>query len=244
MNKKINHLPIATFDIWKLAINETSFLACLFVHDHDDIIEKLEIELPLIWELVYLEDWEHALNLYKKKLSTSLGEEDKEYINELLQKKIKKIELLGLSMTSVGQILRKRLLNEKSLELSALKQYGSEFLKPILTPWYQDLLRRQAESKWPQILQKLINDKCLELPDDYISLLKTHHKFQNPVVYLPLLLALRVLSKNKSNWPCNATELFKIQELKRFDEDWFNSVFQLLSGWLSQQKNGVVLNVD
>ena len=236
--QKTSHLPMSTFDVWKEAINETCFLACLFILEKDDIIERFEIELPLIWELVYLKDWENALKLYQNKLSITLGEEDKELMNELLQKKILKIESLGISMVSIGQILRKNLLNEKLPGQGIMKQKGTNFFKiHLLNPIFQDLLRRQSENEWPTVLRTAINQRCQELPGNYSELLETHHNFQNSVVYLPLLLAFRVLSTDESNWPCSTTELFKIQELKRFDEDWFSTVFQLLSGWIYQQNN-------
>ena len=234
--QKSNHLPMATFDVWKLAINEMGFLACLFINENDDIIDRLEAELPLIWELAHLNDWLNALQLYKDKISEILAD-DEELVEELIHKKIQKIESLGLSMVSIGQILRKNLLNKESPELSAMRQNGKELLKLLVTPLYQDLLRRQAESEWPILLQTLIKKKCQELPNNYIQLLETHNNFHQSVVYLPLILAFRALSENQTDWPSSASELFKIKELKRFDEDWFSTVFQLLSGWISQQKN-------
>ena len=233
---KTSHLPMVTFDLWKLAINETRFMACLLIQDYDSIVEKLESELPLIWELVYLQDWEQALNSYKSKLMSGLGD-DKDLINDLLRKKIEKIESLSLSMKSTGEILRSIFLDEESQGLKAMQLPVDLFLKPELQRTLQDLLRRQSENEWPMVLSKYIDSQCREFPDQYTSLLPIPNPFQAAVVHFPLLLAWRLLSTGTTDWPCDATELFKLQQLKQFDEDWFSAAFQYLSGWLSQQNN-------
>ena len=234
--QKSSHLTMNTFDVWKLAVSETVFLASLLITGNDDIVEKLENELPLMWELVKLSDWENSLNLYKEKLLKSL-DDDEELVIELIRKKIQIVESLSYSMMSVGKILRFKLLNEYSPELMAMKLPVSEFLKPRLNEAHQELLRRHAESSWPIILSGLLMKQRKMLPKSYSSLLETHHDFQQAVIFLPLVLAWRVLFCNESDWPMSTVELFKIQQLKDFDEDWFSIAFQFLSGWLSQQDN-------
>lgn len=233
--KKTAHLPVVTFDVWKLAISEPKFLACLLIKDYDAIIEKLEHELPLIWELIRLLDWEETLNLYKDKISHSL-DDDEELINELLENKILKIESLSSSMISTGEILRFKFLGKESQGLKAMQLPIANFTN-WLEGFFQDLLRRQSENNWPEVLNNLINVKREGFPDVYSSLLSTHHHYQDAVVYLPFLLAWRSLSTDVYDWPTSATELFKIQQLKCFDEDWFSTAFQYLTGWLSQQNN-------
>ncbi len=234
--KKTNHLPMATFDVWKIAVNETGFLACLLIKDNDDIIAKLEEELPLIWELVYLNDWQNAIQLYKDRIYEYL-KDDKELMEDIIRNKIQKIKSLGLSMISIAQILRINFPDEKILENNTMKQKRTDFLKYFIDSEYQSLLHRQLNFKWPKLLRILINNKLQELPTIYSQLFKIHNKYHQSVVYLPLILAFRALSERPDNWPSNSTELFKIQELIRFDEEWFGTVFQLLSGWITQQKN-------
>lgn len=234
---KTSHLPMVTFDIWKLAISETKFLACLLIQDYDEIVEKLESELPLIWELVYLQDWEQALNSYKSKIMVGLGDDDNELINELLSKKIEKIKSLSDSMFSTVDILRSKILGEETKELRTMQLPVDIMLKPALQNNLQDLLRRRSDSEWPMVLAKYINSRCREFPDQYTTLLPIPNPFQGAVVHLPLLLAWRLLSAGTTDWPSEATEIFKLQQIKQFDEDWFKAAFQYLSGWLSQQNS-------
>lgn len=231
--EKTRHLPMATFDVWKAAVSEPEFLASLLMRNNDDILNKLEQEFPLIWELVRLSEWESSLKLYIEKISVNLDGDD-ELLNNLIRKKIQKIESLSLSMLGVAKILRFRLLNEESQELKALKLSVESFLKPRLIEQTQNLLHRQSDSEWPKLLNSYIVKKCSDLPASYTGLLSEYHPFQKSIIYLPLLLAWRALTSDMEDWPENTADLFKIQQLKNFDEDWFNAIYQFLSGWLSQ----------
>lgn len=233
---KTSHLPITTFDVWNLSIGDTEFLACLFVKDSEKIIEKLTSELPLLWELVGVLDWENALCLYKRKLSMTL-DDDPELVVELVDKKISEIASLGLSMMSISKILRLRMLGEEAPELQAMDLAVSMFLQPQLKLEFQNLLRRQSENEWPEFLTDSIRDRHRELPETCRSLIEVYLPHQISVVYLPWVLAKRALSEDKDTWPSSPEELFKVSQLIQFDEDWFSVSFQLISGWLSRSKN-------
>jgi hypothetical protein len=232
--KKCSHLPMATFDVWKVAVSEPRFLASLLMRNNDDILEKLELEFPLIWELVRLSEWEASLNQYKEKISINLND-DEELVNELIKKKILKIETLSLSMSSIGGILRFKLLNEFPQELQAMAH--PLFMEPLIKSELQKLLQRQSDSEWPELLSYFVETECQKLPNRYSSFLLTYHSFQLSIIFLPLLLAWRTMSSDMEDWPKNTADLFKIKQLKYFDEDWFNTSFQYLSGWLSQQND-------
>ncbi len=228
--EKTYHLPTPTFDIWKIAISEPSFIASLLLHNHEDIVEKLENELPLLWELVPLDDWKKALLLWKNKFSESLGEEQ-DLITKLLQKKIEKIELLTSSMGGIGKILRLELLGQNSPELQAI----DKILRPQIENELQGLLRRKADTDWPILLSSQITSYYQELNHGYRMLLQTPHQFQQAIIFLPAILAWDMLSEDGflRSSP-SAVAIFKIKQLKSFDEDWFNTIFQYLSVWLYQ----------
>jgi len=227
---KTAHLPIVTFDIWKLAISEPKFLACLLIQGNEGIITRLEDELPVHWELVHLSNWETALLTYKDKITESLGDEEDDLIHTLLEKKIVDIESLSESMLSIGQILRVKLLTLEPQPVSYI------CLDALLDNKFQQLIKHGGS--WPEVLTEFVAMKSNELPDYYTNLLTSRIKneFQLSVVLLPMLLAWRATKTNNFDWPNNAVELFKIDLLKGFNEDWFNAVFMLLSGWLSQNK--------
>ena len=139
-------------------------------------------------------------------------------------------------MISIAQILRLRMLGKDSPELRAMKMPVSTFLQPRLKDEYQHLVRRRSENEWPRFLSTTISSKYNSLPAACTSLLVTHHSYQRSVVYLPFLLAWRAVSAEHDGWPNDSEDLFKIEQLKQFDEDWFSAAFQYLSGWMSQQQ--------
>jgi hypothetical protein len=233
---KTAHLPIVTFDIWKLAISEPKFLACLLIQGNEGIITRLEAELPVHWELVHLSVWEASILTYKDKITESLGDEEIDLIRTLVEKKITGIESLSDSMLSIGKILRFKIFGETSPELQALQLPVSVYLEDWLENEFQHQIKQGGN--WPEVLNELIALRCSELPRSYSELLtkKLENQFQLSIVLLPMLLAWRATETNNYDWPNDAVELFKIDLLKSFNEDWFNAVFQLLSGWLSQNK--------
>jgi hypothetical protein len=81
---------------------------------------------------------------------------------------------------------------------------------------------------------KRIND---DLPDVLQGLVNPPHEFQIPIAYLPLILAWRLNTEEEYGWLGNPVNIFKIEQLKAFDEDWFNAVFNFSSGWISQHSN-------
>lgn len=232
--KKTKHLPLTTFDLWRLSINEPSFLASLLIKDKSGIVERLETELPVIWELVKISDWVKSFSLYRQGLVSRL--DDEELADELLSKKISDLEIKSPSLISIGKILRLRLLGKSCQELMALRSVPVEaFLAPQLKEEYQNLLRRQANNDWPEVLSGYLYQHNQRLPNIYTRLIPTNHSFQVAVTNLPWVLAWISLSSEPSEWPTLPSEIFKIQQLIRFDEDWFTAAFQYLSAWLSQQ---------
>ncbi len=137
--EKTSHLPLETLDIWINSVNVPSFLVALFLKDKMDLLEKLESQLPLVWELISLNEWEAAINAFKKKLEISLnGEVD--LIKDLLQSKIEKIATV-LGLVSTSAILMARTFSVKSDDLVNLRQFDANMFKQLVVePKFQDLL--------------------------------------------------------------------------------------------------------
>lgn len=136
-------------------------------------------------------------------------------------------------MIGIGKILKLEFLGERSPEIQAIKL----ILKPQVENQIQGLLRRKADEEWPIFLNSHIIDYYHQLDHSYRFLLKTHHSFQSSTIFLPAILAWDMLSEKNDSFlegMHTAVEIFKIKQLKYFDEDWFNSIFQYLSVWLYQ----------
>jgi hypothetical protein len=240
LNDKCSHLPLVTFDIWRLAISNPSFLTILFIKsEFDDVVERFESELPIIWELVSIKEWERALNIYKNYLidKMCLGDIETnksiyEVIIQLVLNVINKIEGLGSSMHSICIILKFTILNIKEKEISIFQQPLNGLLQTMIESSFQNLRRRNSESKWPVMLQHKIKVKAELLPIQLKNILNSDNDFEKSITYLPSILASHLSDDEDYDWLGNEVTIFKLKQLKNFDEHWFSTNFRLLSGWL------------
>ena len=242
LHEKTKHLPLATFDIWRCAVNEPKFLALLFVKTgFEDVVRRLEEELPIIWELVRVSDWLKALNNYKTSLvdsmaddTGSLDEASLEAITQILSRKINGVNNLSSSMDCISKILRFVVLRQEDRELELMSFPAEVLFSGQIEEELQNLLRRQADSAWPVMLSGQIKNIFSGLPATLKPLIDVPHEFQMPVAFLPLILAWRINTEDEYGWLGSAVNIFKIVQLKEFDEDWFNAIFNFSSGWISQ----------
>ena len=240
LTQKTKHLPLTTFEIWKISIGESKFLAALFIQNgFENIVSRLTEELPIVWELVRINDWVSVLNSYKTKLTLLVSskndlynQDDTDFIDKIIYEKIKEIYKLSPSLDCLAKILRSIVLNETDKELKIMSIPAEISLKPITKEAFQNLLRRQAESEWPQMLNKQLKDIQQQLPETLKELLEVKHHFQVSVVLLPIILAWRSYTTDNYGWLGNAANIFKIEQLKSFDDDWFDTVFNFTTGWL------------
>ena len=123
------HLPLATCDIWKIATSESKFLAALVIKPgFEDIVSRLIVELPVVWELVRINDWIAVLNNYKQNLTLSMASEvgvctpdDAEMISKIIANKIEEIYKLTPSLDCLAKILYP--INFKTLVFLSFENY-------------------------------------------------------------------------------------------------------------------------
>ncbi len=52
---------------------------------------------------------------------------------------------------------------------------------------------------------------------------------------MPILLAHFCLTESPKKWSADVVHIFKLKQLKAFDEEWFNTAFLFALAYLSQQ---------
>jgi hypothetical protein len=239
---KTQHLPLSTLDIWRVSISEPRFLATLFVKPgFENVIPRIQEELPIIWELVRVKDWVSVLQLRKNEainimegIDGSISEGDVKDINSIIARKIEAINELSMSMNCLSKILNRTVLNLEEKELDLMSLPLEAMLKGEAQRELQHLLQRNAEYEWPTYLVNQIREISSSLPPQLKGLINPPNKHQYSVILLPVLLAWRVNSSDEYGWLGNAPNIFKIEKIKEFDEDWFNVIFNLSTGWISQ----------
>jgi len=242
LSEATKHLPLPTLDVWCIAVSEPEFLATLLVKsDYDEVIGRLEDELPIIWELVRVNDWCRALSALKAQYSRRLGDEvgvldddGREILEAVLDRRIDYIANMSPSMTNMGQILGVNVLGRESKELGVMELPMEAIVKPTLENAFQETMRRNAESQWPVLLSPQINALYQELPEELHNLIQIHRDFRAVTAYMPILLAWRTNTRVDYGWLGRAVNIFKLQQIRNFDEDWFSTAFKFLSAWLSR----------
>lgn len=233
--QKCSHLPLSSFDVWSLIVTQPKVLVALTLKMDETFICKLNQELPVFWELIPLSYWLAVFSQYKNYLQQAIIDEAD--VKSLLEIRINRITNLSASMEIVAQILKHTLccISDQELNFMSLPVALSTVIANIKETQHE-LDRRQADSQWPILLQSEIirNWDILIQPQQQLLNLETEPKHHYSVILLPVLLAIFCV-KNEQKLVNDAAHVFKLKQLKAFDEDWFNIVFRFSLAYLSQQ---------
>jgi len=230
------HLPLSSFDVWTNAVSEPLVLVALVLQMDTGFIDKLNAELPVFWELLPLADWLAVYSAYQQYLQQAMEEAD---LKDFMAARIDKITAACPSLDVVAKILKLSLCGIQDQDLQIRFMPPEQFMQ-MLGEQRQDLDRRQADSDWPTVLkpellsawQQLKRNQQFGLNLENVS---EHHRV---VVSLPILLAVRCADAITLNMDLNnATAIFKLNCLKTFDEDWFNTIFKWALAYLSQKSH-------
>lgn len=241
--KKVGHLPLTTFDVWLHCASNMEFLAALVINGREITGNRIIEDLPVVWELIPLLIWRKALYAYRDRiLAFSSDEEDDldELLHDLLERKIELIAELSDAMSVMGQILSAEVLGQTAKELYLMGQCVA--VKGMLIEEHRQLLQRQSESIWPEMLGPNLRVLFNKMPQNMRDLIRLTDDHKDVVTLLPFVLAEHVLDDVLSEWTGAAVQVFKIQQLRNFDEDWFTAAFQYVLGFYYQQSesNGKV----
>jgi|GEM_PF-1103679 len=235
LRKQTAHLPLSTFDIWSVCIRNTKFLAALVVKRDEKLVGKLSGELPIAWELVRLADWRLALAQYKDSLKSAL--DDEEMANTLLEKRISQLGEVDKCTELVAKILEMEFLGKPNSDLASMSSaQASVIVKMTLDNEIQGLMRRNADRRWPQMLTSQLKRIYSNMPEQLRSLIDFYDDYRVAVILAPLVAAERALNEEEYGWVGESTSIFKLKQLKSFDDVWFNAVFDVVYGFWSQQK--------
>jgi hypothetical protein len=81
-------------------------------------------------------------------------------------------------------------------------------------------------------MQQKIKEKFETLPQELKLVIRPFNGFQNAISFLPAVLAARFLESDDDEWLGRTVNIFKLDQLKDFDQQWFASAFQTISGWM------------
>ncbi|MGV6853109.1 MAG: STY4851/ECs_5259 family protein [bacterium] len=225
-----DHIPLSTFDVWKLAVQQPKFLACLVVQESDLKIDVDELakELPVVWELVPLNAWQQAVKMLSDKILTSSFGANPEYHVYVIKEAIKTIKSLGSSMDFIVSQLKSMFLKEPANFMQITKAQ----VEYLVQEKSQELIKSQQD-EWPQQLHTQILTTLKSCADDVLKFEGV--KERQAVFYLPIVLAYIAVHGIGHEF-MNPRSLFYIRKIKAFNPQWFEFIYNLYVGWFYYQK--------
>ncbi|WP_267894373.1 STY4851/ECs_5259 family protein [Pseudoalteromonas sp. T1lg22] len=210
---KYAHLPAPTFEAFKALVKHPKCLTLLpFVTklNTEQVMQTIQTEFNIVWELLPIGQWKSALNKYEN------------YLAEL----------------GIPQILVDKYKSEKSSsicsflglpEFFTLKSSSKNMYSFLIDIMRDELLRDNSDLgiRWPQHyqlpLQELVNHNY-----PHLVRFKVPNKFQAAVIYFPIAAA--VVAATDTTWEevlsTDSVNYFLLRQLMEFDRNWFDSIYQ------------------
>ncbi|MDP2904602.1 MAG: STY4851/ECs_5259 family protein [Methylovulum sp.] len=240
LRKQQNDTLLIENEIWTAATLENRVLVALVLQLDTAFMQRFVTELPVFWELILIQDWLVVFSRYKTYLAQIMDESD---VKDFLTRAIHKISTISQSLETVVQLLKYYLFGDvdsstqdnnalQSLK-SKLKKEQQEMINrhPDVNEWL-DLLRNEFNLYQQYItLKPLFNTLCYDKDGYEIN------KMRISASLTPLVLAHSCLTSIPPAWQGDNTTIFKLRQLKAFDEHWFNTAFCFTLSYLSQQSN-------
>jgi hypothetical protein len=211
--EKYSHLPMLTFEAWKALAKHPGCLALLpFATKLNlaNVMQILQTEFNIVWELLPLKMWNKSFTLYKNHLS-NIGLPEI-LIDKYLKGKQDEISSF-LSLPSLFTL--ETLTNKKFLQMT-------EFFK-------LELLRKNSDEsiRWHEHYSYKLKT-WLEVNHPNLVAFNIPHNFQTAVMYFPIVAA--AVASLEVTWEqvleCDTVNYFFLRQLMDFDRTWFNQVFQ------------------
>ncbi|MDE3271365.1 STY4851/ECs_5259 family protein [Pseudoalteromonas sp. G4] len=210
---KYAHLPALTFEAFKALVKHPKCLILLPLVtklNTEKVMQTIQTEFNIVWELLPIGQWKSALNKYEY------------YLGEL----------------GLPQILVNKYISEKASsicsflglpEFFSLKRNSQNMYSVLIDIRREELLRDNSDVdiRWPQQyqlpLQKWVNQNYPHLVQ-----FKVPNKFQAAVIYFPIAAA--VVAATDTSWEevlsTDSVNYFLLRQLMEFDRNWFDSIYQ------------------
>jgi len=216
------HLPLATNDIWITVIHNELALTGLVFMMRQEVIKQLTDEFSIIWHLISIEKWIESFDRYKRFLVDNYPDQ----ADLLIKYTLDKLETM-LELASVRWILEG---NNRPISYDLLRSLISTELNG--KEGSPGVKGRHHQDRWPDLLNDKLVPLFSVLPRELRHLLpKSIHHHQQPVIYLPFILAL-ASNANEFQLPeLTPIERFRVLEVIEFDENWFRVIYDYVKGY-------------
>ncbi|WP_192888781.1 STY4851/ECs_5259 family protein [Vibrio bathopelagicus] len=227
-----SHLPMATFEVWKAIVTNTTCLSALaFKADNPaQLMERLKVEFNVIWELIPLSIWRSHTVKYRQML-LDIGLPEKVVDNKVKSKLETLSEFTPLFEKQCRALIDDQF-TQQTTNLSAVFQY-------FLPKWSQDLMRvHLSDREWPKVFGYDLETWCQKHCESLIHF-EVNRSSHKSVLYFPIFAAAMACGKvqleelSPSLYPI---DYFHLRQIVEFDRHWFNPVFQSALCVFSQEE--------
>ena len=220
------YLPLATFEVWKAVVAHTNTLCmALFKFEMDQVfLGRIEAEFPVLWEFLPISNIKQSASRFGAFMKEKGIPE--ETVNGLVSRMLAR---LGDVFPAYGEDVQNYLSDPLA---GAGNQLPLEVFRVAVQGWYQELIRGRSESIWPEFFGAELKRWAIEQPNSVFSFIP-EMDFRNTVVYLPMFAAAVASGKARFSdiFKESAEAVFFLRQVRNFDTQWFNSVYQYCLLW-------------
>ncbi len=228
------HLPATTFDLWDcFAANHRAMAMLLIRADETQFQQVIDLanELPFAWELVPYSAWMKSLLVVKDFVESSALEAFKDSsVTHEINQKLSFVAEADVVLEKVAWILSEMVLGKPVDELKKAKPFSFPgVIDGALNAESIKLRGRQgADVFWPVFRGRIIQ-QIRELSPDPTQSLYTHQaEYMQSVLHAPIAVAIRAYAlPDGETYHLTNTELYQLQLIRHFDEDWYKDAFEL-----------------
>lgn len=229
---RFGHLSLTSFDLWRVFAGSASGMAALAYRLGDisqNFLQKFAIEMPFCWTTISYRDWKLAMvnlrnqceqiyssEIWQAVFTARLSSVGDKFTGEYPELRY----LLGLASANFDE-------NGQQMVVGLQFGIGPQAENDLFqgeTCKKQQLFHRHADEEWPGGLQDVLR-QARNHPVYSRYICSTRHGFKDPVINLPLLLAVQCASGDTGEWFKNRELISMLQHCRAFDLGWFEEAF-------------------
>lgn len=232
--EQLGHLSLTAFDLWPCFARVSPHMAALAFRlggISRDFIRQFAVELPFSWEAVTYRDWKQAImNLrnqceqrFEPELWETVFNSQLKYVTDKLIVDSPALQfVLGIASVSFVEGAQQEIVG---LQYGIGPQAASDLFAGD-SCLLQKLIHRHAHGQWPGGFKKQINE-ARKHPVYAKYLCPDSFGFRDPVINIPLLLAVQCAVGETAPWLHESYFISMLRTCRSFDPDWFIDAYNL-----------------
>lgn len=230
----LGHLPLSTLDIWRIFSRSVEGMAALAMRLSSwptGFVERFSTELPMMWEFNSLVAWCASMEALRLQCNTWYGSEfGKDVFKSHLDRRVQDLTSANPALRVLLEIAKAKITGDLTQEIVIAQQgfMDSVFSDQLFggtESYLQQLLRNNAESKWPVGFKGELDNARRSGVADYLC--PTSHGYHDAVINVPLLLAVGAAMNGATEWCREANAVRELRTIQTFAPEWFAEAFDL-----------------